>query len=135
MQAIQQILSLSGVKPAGAQNQAKGNNAGFLDVLGKAGRNYNEMQQESGNEPGKDAPESRIEAEASLGHIIKTLKKAFSATTEASASSPAAEELQAKLEELSSSQSGLSPEEIAEQVNKLFQTYDSFSGKRTACFF
>ncbi|RKD75368.1 flagellar hook-length control protein FliK [Sinobaca qinghaiensis] len=125
MQAIQQILSLSGIKPAGAPNQAKGTNAGFLDVLGKAGRNYNEMQQESGNESGKDAPESRMEAEASLDHIITTLKKAFSVTAEASDSSPAAEELQAKLEKLSSSQSGLSAEEIAEQVNKLFQTYDS----------
>lgn len=125
MQAIQQILSLSGIKPAGAPNQAKGTNAGFLDVLDKAGRNDNEMQQENGNKAGKDAPESGMEAEASLDHIITTLKKVFSANSEASASSPAAEELQNKLEELSSSQSGLSAEEIAEQVNKLFQTYDS----------
>lgn len=125
MQVIQQLLSSTPVHPTGDFQRARGNSTGFMEMLGKAGEHYHEIQTDGQGRLEEGTENNSAETEASLEHILDSLKEVFASNPDAAFSSSAVSELQARLAKLSSPASNLSVKERSEEIDVLFQTYDA----------
>lgn len=125
MQVIQQLLSSIPVHSTGDIQRTKGTGTGFMEMLGKAGENYDELQTAGQDSLEEGTEDNSAEAEASLEHILDSLKEVFASNPDAAFSSSAVSELQSRLAKLSSPHSGMSDKERIEEIDVLFQTYDA----------